>query len=188
MRERVNLVEKKIVETIWHWLKMFVLCTIIIFIVRAFIFVPLEVTGNSMSPTLKEHDFVVVENFSTVKRFDIIVFHAPDGNTYVKRVIGLPGDRIEYKNDTLYVNEKKVEETFLKDIKKKKNEYVLTSDFDTKELLGVKTIPKDQYFVMGDNRRVSKDSRSFGTISSYSIIGKARLVYYPIKDMKIIKD
>ena len=180
--------EKKIVEMLWHWIKMFVLCTVIIFIMRAFIFVPLEVTGNSMSPTLKEHDFVVVENFSTVNRFDIIVFHAPDGNTYVKRVIGLPGDHIVYKKDSLYINNKLVEETFLKDIKKKKNEYVLTSDFDSKDLIGTKTIPKDQYFVMGDNRRVSKDSRSFGTISSYSIIGKARLVYYPIQDIKIIKD
>ncbi len=179
--------EKKIVETIWHWLKMFVLCTVVIFIMQAFIFVPLEVTGNSMSPTLKEHDFVVVENISRVKRFDIIVFHAPDGNTYVKRVIGLPGDRISYKKDCLYINNQLIDEPFLKDIKKKKNEYVLTADFDTSELLGVKTIPKDQYFVMGDNRRVSKDSRSFGTISSYSIIGKARLVYYPIQDMKIIK-
>ena len=109
-----------------------------------------------MSPTLKEHDFVVVENFSTVNRFDIIVFHAPDGNTYVKRVIGLPGDHIVYKNDSLYINNKLVEETFLKDIKKKKNEYVLTSDFDSKDLIGTKTIPKDQYFVMGDNRRVSR--------------------------------
>ena len=103
-------------------------------------------------------------------------------------MIGLPGDHITYHKDNLYINNKLVEEPFLKDVKKKKNEYVLTSDFDTKELLGVKTIPKDQYFVMGDNRRVSKDSRSFGTISSYSIIGKARLVYYPIQDMKIIKN
>jgi len=180
--------EKRIVEMIWHWLKIFVLCTVIVFILRAFIFVPIEVTGNSMSPTLKEHDFVVVENFSDIKRFDIIVFHAPDGNTYVKRVVGLPGDHIEYKKDNLYVNHKLVEETFLKDIKKKKNEYVFTTDFDSKDLTGTKTIPKDQYFVMGDNRRLSKDSRSFGTISSYSIIGKAILVYYPLSDMKIIKD
>lgn len=179
--------EKQIVEMVWHWVKIFVLCTIVVFILRAFIFVPIEVTGNSMSPTLKEHDFLVVENISEVKRFDIIVFHAPDGNTYVKRVIGLPGDHIEYKKDNLYINNKLVEETFLKDIKKKKNEYVFTTDFDSKDLLGTKKIPKDQYFVMGDNRRLSKDSRSFGTISSYSIIGKARMVYYPFSDMKIIK-
>ncbi|MEG2255072.1 MAG: signal peptidase I [Vagococcus sp.] len=179
--------EKKIVDMIWHWVKMLVICIPFVVILKAFIFIPVEVTGKSMSPTLKENDFVIMENFSKIDRFDIIVFTAPDGNTYIKRVIGLPGDRIEYEKDQLYVNGKPVEEPFLKDVKKKKNEYVFTTDLDTKELIGQEKIPKDQYFVLGDNRRLSKDSRSFGTVKSTAIQGKAQIVYYPIFHSKIVK-
>jgi signal peptidase I len=102
-------------------------------------------------------------------------------------VIGLPGDRVTYEKDQLFINGKKVDEPFLKDVKKKKNEYVFTTDLDTTELIGTDKIPKNQYFVLGDNRRLSKDSRSFGTISSTSIVGKARIVYYPIFHSKIVK-
>ncbi|MGX7014376.1 signal peptidase I [Vagococcus silagei] len=164
---------------------MFVVAYVIVIICRAFVFVPIEVTGNSMAPTLKQSDFVITEQFSEIKRFDMIVFHSLDGNTYVKRVIGLPGETIEYKNDVLYVNGKKIDEEYLEGIKKKKNGFLYTTDFNSKELLGVKKIPKNNYFVLGDNRRLSKDSRSFGTINSQDIIGKIRLIYYPLKDFKI---
>ncbi|WP_370659274.1 signal peptidase I [Vagococcus jeotgali] len=186
--ERVgDFLKRKWIDILWHWVKMFVLCTVVVFIIRAFIFVPLEVSGSSMSPTLKESDFVVMENFSEIKRFDIIVFYSPDGSTYVKRVIGLPGEQVTYKKDQLYINGEKIEEPFLKDIKKKKNEYVFTTDLESEEIIGSETIPENQYFVLGDNRRLSKDSRSFGTISEQSVIGKVKLVYYPVNHMKIIK-
>lgn len=166
---------------------MLVICIPFVIILKAFIFIPLEVTGKSMSPTLKENDFIIMENFSQINRFDIIVFTAPDGNTYIKRVIGLPGDRVEYQKDQLFINGKEMKEPFLKDVKKKKNEYVFTTDLDTKDLIGTDKIPKNQYFVLGDNRRLSKDSRSFGTISEISVLGKARVVYYPLFHSKIVK-
>ncbi len=181
------MVEKKIVEIIWHWFKMLVICIPIVIILRAFILIPVEVTGTSMSPTLKGNDFMITENFTQINRFDIIVFSSPDGNTYVKRVIGLPGDHVEYKKDQLFINGKEVEEKFLKDVKKKKNEYVFTTDLDSKELLGKEEIPENQYFVLGDNRRLSKDSRSFGTVRDSQILGKARVVYYPLFHSKIVK-
>ena len=179
--------EKKIVDILWHWIKMLVICVPFVIILKAFIFIPVEVTGKSMSPTLKENDFIIMENFSQIDRFDIIVFTAPDGNTYIKRVIGLPGDRVVYSKDQLYINGEKVSEPFLNDVKKKKNEYVFTTDLDTKDLIGSEKIPKNQYFVLGDNRRLSKDSRSFGTISDTSVLGTAKVVYYPIFHSKIIK-
>lgn len=179
--------EKRILDVLWHWAKMFVLCGIVVMILRAFILVPLGVSGSSMSPTLKEDDFIVMENMTNIKRFDVIVFHSPDGNTYIKRVIGLPGDHIVYESDQLYINGKEVDEPFLKGIKKKKNEFVFTTDLDSTELIGRTTIPSNEFFVLGDNRRLSKDSRSFGTISETSIIGKARMVYYPVRHIKIIK-
>ncbi|MGY3765216.1 signal peptidase I [Vagococcus vulneris] len=177
--------ENKIIDIFWHWVKMTILAFMIVMFIRGFILVPLEITGNSMEPTLQQNDFVVTEQFSKIKRFDIVVFDAPDGSTYVKRVIGLPGDHLVYDNDQLYVNGKKVPEKFLKNVKKRKNEMVYTTDLDTSELLGFKKIPKNRYFVLGDNRRLSKDSRSFGTISSEDIIGKVRFVYYPITHVKI---
>ncbi len=179
--------EKKILDIVWHWIKLIVVCSIFAVILQAFILIPVEVTGKSMSPTLKENDFIVMENFSQINRFDIIVFTSPDGNTYIKRVIGLPGDHVKYTKDQLYINNEKIDEPFLKDIKKHKNEYVFTTDLDSTEILGTKKIPKNQYFVLGDNRRLSKDSRSFGTISQTSILGKARIVYYPIFHSKIVQ-
>ncbi|MFW7431923.1 signal peptidase I [Vagococcus carniphilus] len=179
--------EKKIMDIIWHWIKMIVVCALFAIVLRAFIFVPVEVTGKSMSPTIKENDFVVMENFSEIKRFDVIVFTSSDGNTYVKRVIGLPGDHVKYEKDQLYINGKKLEEPFLDGVKKHKNEYVFTTDLDSADLIGTKKIPKDQYFVLGDNRRLSKDSRSFGTINSSAILGQARIVYYPLFHSKIVK-
>ena len=182
-----EIMEKKIIDIIWHWIKMLVICVPFVIILKAFIFIPVEVTGKSMSPTLKENDFIIMENFSQINRFDIIVFTAPDGNTYIKRVIGLPGDRVEYEKDQLFINGKEVKEPFLKNVKKKKNEYVFTTDLDTLDLIGTDKIPKNQYFVLGDNRRLSKDSRSFGTISETSVLGKARIVYYPLFHSKIVK-
>lgn len=178
---------KKVLEVTWHWLKMLVVAYLIVLIIRAFIFVPIEVTGNSMAPTLKQHDFVISEQFTEIKRFDIIVFHSNDGNTYVKRVIGLPGERVAYRNDILQIDGNETAEPFLEGIRKKKNGFMYTTDFDSKELLGVKKIPKDSYFVLGDNRRLSKDSRSFGVIRSQDIIGKVRIIYYPVKDLKFFR-
>lgn len=178
--------EKKILDVIWHWIKMMILCAVVAIILRAFIFIPMEVSGNSMAPTINEKDFIVTEDFSKIKRFDVIVFTSPDGNTYVKRVIGLPGDRVEYKKDQLLINGVKKDEPFLKNIKKKENEYVFTTDLDSKELIGMTKIPKNQYFVLGDNRRLSKDSRSFGTISEQAILGKAKIVYYPLSNIKVV--
>lgn len=179
--------EAKVIDTIWHWAKMFVLCTVIIIILRAFIFIPLEITGSSMAPTLDEGDYVITENITKIKRFDVVVFYAPDGNTYVKRVIGLPGEHVVYEKDKLFVDGVEIKEDFLDMSDKKKSDYSFTSDLDSKDLLGKEKIPKDQYFVMGDNRRLSKDSRTFGTISEYSITGKALVVYYPFPHMKVIK-
>ena len=179
--------EKKLLDYFWHWTKLLVVCTILVMIVRAFFLIPVEVSGNSMAPTLKENDFIITENFSEVHRFDVIVFTSPTGGTLVKRVIGLPGDQIMYEKDQLFVNGEPVDEPFLKDVKKKKNEYVFTTDFHSKDIINRKKIPENQYFVLGDNRRLSKDSRSFGTISSESILGKGKIIYYPLKDMGIIR-
>lgn len=136
------------------------------------LFYPFQVVGDAMSPTLESGDQLVLINLPEVNRFDIVVFPAPNGTgeEYVKRIIGLPGDEITYFQDDLYINGEKVEEHYLESLKEESNQS-LTSDFTLFSLTGEATVPEDMYFVMGDNRRISKDSRVFGFIPAEQIEG-----------------
>lgn len=160
---------------------------IFLFILRGFILIPVPVDGNSMEKTLIQGDMVLMEKFTPIKRFDVIVFQLPDNSIYIKRVIGLPGEDIRYKDDQLFVNNQPVEENFLEKNRKKDHESApYTTNFTLNDLTNRKQLPTDSYFVLGDNRRMSKDSRSFGSIKKQYILGKAQFVYYPIQHMKII--
>ncbi|MBV7390029.1 MULTISPECIES: signal peptidase I [Enterococcus] len=172
-------------EYLWLGLKYLIIALFFGVIIRGFILIPVPVTGNSMSPTLKQSDMVIMEKFTSVKRFDVVVFEQADQTTYIKRVIGLPGDQITYQDDILYVNNQAVSEPYLQK-KNASKQMPYTTNFTLRELIGEDRLPEDQYFVLGDNRRISKDSRSFGTVKADEIIGKARFVYYPFSDMKII--
>ena len=88
------------------WSGPFVLALVIALFIRFFLVTPLEVNGNSMLPALHDHDEVLVRHYGTIKRFDIVTFKLANGETYIKRVIGLPGDEIKYENNQLYVNQK----------------------------------------------------------------------------------
>ena len=176
---------------LWEWTKALLIAVALAAVIRYFLFAPIVVDGLSMMPTLKDQDRMIVNKLSydigEPKRFDIIVFHAPEKKDYIKRVIGLPGDTIEYKDDTLYVNGKAYKEPYL-DKYKKEAEGPLTYSFKLEETaVGRKTVPKGELFVMGDNRRFSKDSRHIGTIPMSKVIGKTNMVYWPIKDAHIVK-
>ena len=176
--------QRTFIEYFWMAVKYTFLAGGLALIIRGFLLIPVPVEGNSMEGTLKQEDMVLMEKITDIHRFDVIVFQLSDGTTYIKRVIGLPGDTIAYKDDQLYINGQEVPEKFLE--KDPQSDLPLTSDFTLKELMGVDKLGKDSYFVMGDNRRVSKDSRSFGAISSADIVGKARFVYYPLSHIKWI--
>lgn len=176
-----------------EWTKAFFIAVILAAIIRYFLFAPIIVDGISMMPTLHNSDRMIVNKLSYVigkpHRFDIIVFHAPEGKDYIKRVIGLPGDRIEYKNDTLYVNGKAIKEPYLDEYKKQLvGAGPLTNSFTLKEIIGQDTVPQGQLFVMGDNRRFSQDSRHIGTIPLSKVVGKTSIIYWPLKDAKIVKE
>ena len=125
-----------------------------------------------MVPTLNDGDIMILDKIgykiNGLDRFDIVVVDYK-GEKIIKRVIGLPGDHIEYKDNKLYINGKLVEEEY------KRKE---TSDFIL-ELLGENTIPKDKYLVLGDNRPISKDSRIIGLIDKKDIEGYTSLVLFP---------
>lgn len=179
--------KRDLVGYLMFFLKILVPSVVIVFILRGFLLIPVRVDGNSMEKTLNQGDMIVMEKFSAIHRFDVVVFQTDNGSVLIKRVIGLPGETVRYENDQLYINDKVVQEPFLeKNIKKDHESVPYTTNFDSKELLNQEKLPKDNYFVLGDNRRMSKDSRSFGAVKSSSILGKAQAVYYPIQHVKII--
>ncbi len=98
------------------------------------------------------------KNFSAIKRFDVVVFRADNGAILIKRIIGLPGETVRYLDDQLYINGQPVAEPFLKkNIQKDHETAPYTTNFASQELLNQKKLSKDCYFVLGDNRRMSKD-------------------------------
>ncbi|MGV2485298.1 UNVERIFIED_CONTAM: signal peptidase I, partial [Bacillus mycoides] len=125
-------------------------------------------------------------SISGLDRFDVIVFHGKEGYDLVKRVIGLPGDTVEYKDDVLYVNGKAMEEPYLKEFKEKASGRVLTPDFTLEQITGKTKVPEGQVFVLGDNREVSKDGRMFGFISEDEIVGKGQAVFWPLKQVRAL--
>lgn len=188
-----------------------VLAVLIVVLLRVFVFTPVIISGHSMDPTLHNGERVIALKHTKIERFDIITLKAPDspGQDYVKRVIGLPGDTIAMKDDQLYINGKKYAEPFLDDyIKKMKNhtlanvypdqfkETAETADHFTNNFTlqtlpfsdGEKKVPKDCYFVMGDNRLVSKDSRFLGFIPKDSVLGEVKFAFWPLKYFGPIKN
>ncbi|OCA90457.1 signal peptidase I [Bacillus sp. FJAT-27225] len=179
---------KKKSET-YEWIKAIVGALVLVVIIRTFFFTPIMVDGASMNPTLQDEERMIVTKIGEPKRFDIVVFHAPDGRDYIKRVIGLPGDKIEYKNDVLYINGKVYDEPYLEYDKGKIIQGTLTESFTLKETpVGSDTVPKGHLFVLGDNRRKSTDSRHIGAIPLEEVVGTTNIVYYPINEIKIIKN
>lgn len=172
-------------EKFWFLVKQLFVVAVLVTLLRGFILIPIPVAGNSMNPVLQAGDTLIMEKISKIRRFDLIVFTRPDGTTLVKRVIGLPGEKVAVKDDQLYINDEVVAENFLADTKETDDSHIpLTSSFTLADLTGSETLGATNYFVMGDNRRLSKDSRAFGPIDASEILGKARMVYAPITHLK----
>lgn len=165
--------DKKKDNTIEYFVYAFLI--VLVIFIRTFIVTPVRVNGTSMYPTLKNGEIMLLNKityrFNNIKRFDIVVINTQD-DKIIKRVIGLPGETLKFENNVLYINGQEVKETFLKEE---------TEDFDIRNLSYDK-IPSDCYFVMGDNRDNSKDSRMIGCVKKKQITGKANLVIFPLKD------
>ncbi|GCF93624.1 signal peptidase I [Enterococcus florum] len=171
------------VKELFKTLIYFVVLGVILIALRQFVFTPVVVKGDSMDPTLLDGDRVIALKNTDIKRFDIVTFPAPDdpGKNYIKRVIGLPGDTIEYKNDQLYVNGEATDEPYLNEFKSQLTDgQPLTNDFNLRQLFGAEKVPEGQVFVLGDNRRISKDSRIIGMIQEDKIMADVKFVFWPI--------
>lgn len=154
----------------------YIIILAVVLCIKFFVVTPIRVNGPSMEPTLKNGDIMILNEigkyFRKYERFDIVVIHAKvyDKNEdIIKRIIGLPGDSIFYKDDILYVNGEKVDEPFSRE---------KTKDFDM-DLFNVSTIPDGYYLVLGDNRVNSTDSRILGLIKEKDMMGTTSLVLFP---------
>lgn len=167
---------KKIIKEALSWI---LLVALVIFI-KIFIFTPVRVKGVSMYPTLEHHDIMILNeigyHLNGVKRFDIVVVNA-HGEQLIKRIIGLPGETVSYKDNKLYINGEEIKEEFSHDI---------THNFTLDEI-SVEVIPEGYYFVVGDNRGNSIDSRIIGLISKKQILGKTNFVVFPFKRFGSVK-
>ncbi|MBT2659958.1 signal peptidase I [Bacillus sp. ISL-45] len=172
-----------------EWIKAFALGMIIFVFIRIFFFSNYVVEGESMLPTLEDGNKVVVNKLGyeteDLERFDVIVFHANEEEDFVKRVIGLPGEKVEYREDMLFIDGKKVNEPFLKQYREQSPGGYLTGDFTIEDLTGVERVPEGKLFVLGDNRLGSWDSRQFGFISEDQVVGKVNLRYWPLEEMDV---
>lgn len=157
----------------------YVVIVIVVVLFRTFIATPVRVDGDSMKDTLHNNDILILNKLDhSYERFDVVVINY-NGNKLVKRVIGLPGENISYKNNDLYINEKIMEDI----------ETSRTSDFSLKELYGIEEIPNDYYFVMGDNRSNSLDSRDYrvGLVKKEDIVGVTVFRLFPLNKIGVIK-
>lgn len=170
-------------EFLKDMIKYIILIVVILFI-AIYVVGLQQVVGQSMAPNYNNGDVLILDKISykfvDIKRGDIISFYYADTKYLIKRVIGLPGEVIEFKNNTLYVDGEELKEEYLNK--------VVTDDF-LLQSLGVNEIPKDMYFVLGDNRQDSLDSRSsrVGLVKKSDIVGKLRLKIWPINKIGIVK-
>nr|WP_239450868.1 signal peptidase I [Mammaliicoccus sciuri] len=181
-----------VVKNLMEWVASIVVAIVVAWLITTFLFSRYEVHGQSMYPTFNDKDNLIVSKISktlgTIDRGDVIIFHANEEKDYIKRLIGVPGDTVSYKNDQLYINHEKVAEPYLDFNKKHKFTEYLTENFDvsdTKNSDGEKVIPEGKYLVLGDNRLKSNDSRQdVGLITDEQIVGKAKLRILPTNNMK----
>ncbi len=166
---------------IWEWTKAIVLAVGLAMIIRFFLFEPYLVEGSSMDPTLHDGDRLFVNKtlkfIGDIEKGDIVIIDGEEEDIrYVKRIIGLPGDKVSAEEGQVYVNDRLFEEPYLDENKKEAENLgmVLTGDFE--EVV----VPEGSYFVMGDNRLNSMDSRNgLGLIESDRILGKSEFIFFP---------
>lgn len=172
----MNDKKKRILKEVSEYL----IIIIAVLLFRTFLYSPIRVTGDSMIPTLYDGDIMILDkigySINGLDRFDIVVIKY-NNEKIIKRVIGLPGETVEYKDNKLYINDKYIKEDYKRDD---------TIDF-VLETLGYSVIPNDKYLVLGDNRMVSKDSRMIGLIDKEQILGYTNTIIFPFKNIKTVK-
>ncbi len=161
-------------EVLQSWLRDLVISLAIAGFIIVFLYQPVKVEGTSMAPGLGDQERIFINKFvyrfESITRGDVVVFHYPrdPAKSYIKRVIGLPGDRVQIDDGLVYVNGEPIHEP-----------YVPGEYSDDRSYPGV-MVPQHSFFVLGDHRNLSNDSRDFGPVDQSYIYGKAVFAYWPM--------
>lgn len=163
---------------------LFITVIILTYLIVNVVWINGEVRGKSMQPNFYNGDRYFASPTAPIHRGDIIIIDPPGSTAnkpFIKRVIGLPGDNITSKNDVTYINGKALNEPYLDPYKAKlKPGHLLTPNFKMQDVFGIKKVPAHSYFVLGDNRPRSVDSRTFGFVNQDRIIGVVKLRFWPL--------
>ena len=154
----------------WKEILPYAVILIVVVLIRTFIVTPIKVHGQSMYDTLNGEEIMILNKLAKINRYDIVVtdlrVNGKKEDTLIKRVFGLPGETIKCENGMIYVNDKRVDDPYA---------YGKTADFEAV------TLGEDEYFVLGDNRLISIDSKVFGAVSKDEILGTTNFIMYPFK-------
>lgn len=182
---------KEIVE----WIKALVIAVVLVFLIRQFLFSPFIVDGPSMKPNFETGERLIVNKILYTIREpkfgEVVVFDVPEqGRKFIKRVIGVPGDKIRLEGDDLYINDKKIDELYIKEAIEAAHAegrlYNTGPNFpnsDVKEM----TVPEGTIFALGDNRGDSTDSRFIGFVTDKEVVGRADIIFWPLNKLEFIK-
>ncbi len=163
------------------WLRDLIISVVVSFLIITFLYQPVKVEGTSMAPQLHDQDRLFINKFAyqfeKIDRDDVVVFYYPRDTqkSYIKRVIGLPGDTIRIVDGEVFVNGKAIAEPY---VPKRYQDVRSMDEFK---------VPEGEYFVMGDHRSISSDSRDFGPVARNLIYGKAAFVYWPREEMGVVR-
>lgn len=183
--------DRLLIEDILDFIKTFIICSLIVLTINTFLLSPKQIVGRSMYPTLKNKEKGIVNvlsrNFNGINRYDIVVAKIEEeGKTseVVKRVIGLPGETISCQDEVIYINGNPLDESAYLDTEYH-DEWYNTNHYFTKNFQEI-TLGEDEYFLMGDNRPLSQDSRDFGPVNSSQILAKDFLILWPLNNIEYV--
>ena len=178
MKKEVLSQKDLLKRDIFDYCKTLLISLVSVYLIVHYIFLPVQVKGTSMYPTLEDKALGISNKIgftlNGLKRFDIVIIHMDDNNNYlVKRIIGLPGETISYKEDKLYINGEYVEEPFFDESYRSSSSHPFTNDFE--EI----TLGENEYYCLGDNRPSSRDSRYYGPFLKEQLSSKGVFIFYP---------
>ncbi|MEK4059002.1 MULTISPECIES: signal peptidase I [Paenibacillus] len=184
---------KKQKNEVLEWVKAIAIALVLVILIRWLLFKPFIVDGPSMKPNFHTGERVIVNeilyDIRSPQRGEVIVFHVPsEGRDFIKRVIGVAGDTVKVEGDVVTVNGEPVNETYIQgaiDEAHNNNALYNNKDFPNEDYTDG-TVPEGHVFVMGDNRSDSTDSRMIGYVPLGDIVGRADLIFWPVKDISVI--
>ncbi|HBY20216.1 MAG: signal peptidase I [Clostridiales bacterium GWE2_32_10] len=185
MINNIFKIQNPVLKEIFEWVEIIIIALLIVVVLRTYVVEFTQVSGPSMQPTLQDENRLIINrfiyNFEEPKRGDVVVFDFNKDTSFIKRVIGVPGDKVDIKDGDVYVNDKKLEEHYIK-------EKIVQMGNVTFPV----TVTKDHYFVMGDNRNNSSDSRfkmvgDNGLVAKKAIRGPVIIRIWPFNEFGTLK-